>query len=66
MSATFEKDPRSFALELVENHLATADLLLLCCLKYMSTDDVKDMLDCNEFSPRFTEDEESDEESDED
>jgi len=60
--ATFERDPRAFALELVENQLVSADHLLLCALKYMSTDDVRDMLDCNELSPRFSEDDEEDDE----
>jgi len=59
----FRKDPRDFALEMVENGLVTADHLLLCALKYMSHDDVRDMLDSNELSPRF--DEESEDESDE-
>ena len=50
----FESDPRSFALELVEQGYS-ADHLLLYALKYMSHDDVRDMLDCNEMSPRFEE-----------
>ena len=54
----FNVDPRSFALELVEGGLVTAEHLLTCALKYMSTDDVRDLLDCNELSPRFDEDEE--------
>lgn len=53
----FNSDPRSFALEMVENQLVSAYHLLLCALKYMSADDVKDMLDSNELSPRFDEDE---------
>lgn len=61
----FNSDPRSFALELVENHLSSADHLLLCCLKYMSTDDVRDMLDRNELSPRFDEDDDSEDDEDE-
>ncbi len=60
----FNSDPRSFALELVENQLSSADHLLLCCLKYMSTDDVRDMLDSNELSPRFDEDDDSEDDSD--
>jgi hypothetical protein len=64
-SKLFASDPRDFALELVENGLVTAAHLLLCALKYMSTDDVRDMLDANELSPRFDEDEE-DSEADED
>jgi hypothetical protein len=61
-SKLFASDPRDFALELVENGLVTADHLLLCALKYMSTDDVRDMLDANELSPRFDEDDEDSEE----
>jgi hypothetical protein len=52
----FKRDPRDFALEMVEEGLVSADHLLLCALKYMSHDDVRDMLDCNELSPRFDED----------
>lgn len=63
----FQRDPRDFALDLVEQGLVSADHLLLCALKYMSHDDVRDMLDSNELSPRFDEDdeEEDDEEDDE-
>lgn len=59
----FDADPRDFALDLVANGLVSSDHLLLCALKYMSHDDVRDMLDCNELSPRF--DEEDEEESEE-
>ena len=44
---------RDEALELVENGVVTAEAMLTMCLKYMSTDDVADMLDCNELSSRF-------------
>jgi len=47
---------RDVALELVDNGLVTAEAMLTMCLKYMSTDDVEDMLDCNELSERFMED----------
>jgi len=57
----FRKDPRDFALTMVEGGLVTADHLLLCALKYMSHDDVRDMLDCNELSPRFDESQEENE-----
>lgn len=50
----FNDNPRDYALELVEQGFS-ADHLLLCALKYMSHDDVRDMLDCNELSPRFEE-----------
>ena len=49
---------RDKALELVEEGLVSADDMLIMALKYMSTDDVEDMLDCNELSDRFIEDEE--------
>ena len=49
---------RNRALELVEEGLVTADQLLLCCIKWMSEDDVEGMLDANELSERFEEDDE--------
>lgn len=58
----FERDPRAFAMELAGSGLASAESLLSCALKYMSCDDVRDMLDCSELSPRFDEEEEDDEE----
>ena len=51
---------RDEALELVENGIVTAEAMLTMALKYMSTDDVADMLDCNELSERFLEDDEPD------
>ncbi len=51
----FQANPRDFATELVENQLVSAEHLLTCALKYMSHDDVRDMLDANELSPRFDE-----------
>ena len=46
---------RDIALELVENGIVSAEEMLVMALKYMSTDDVEDMLDCNELSERFFE-----------
>lgn len=57
----FNSDPRDFALGLIENQLVSADHLLLCALNYMSSDDVRDMLDSNELSPRFDEEDEDSE-----
>lgn len=54
----FQRDPRSYALQMVEDQLVSADHLLLCALKFMSHDDVREMLDCNELSPRFSDDDE--------
>ena len=33
--------------------MVSAEDMLTMALKYMSTDDVEDMLDCNELSDRF-------------
>ena len=49
----FKDDPRDYALELVEEGFNANDILL-AALKFMSHDDVRDMLDANEMSPRFT------------
>lgn len=49
----FQDNPRDFALERVEEGFAGEGSMLLACLKYMSNDQVRDMLDCNEWSPRF-------------
>ena len=49
---------RDEALELVENGVVSAEQMLTMALKYMSTDDVADMLDCNELSSRFADDDE--------
>ena len=46
---------RDRALELVEDGMVSAEDMLTMALKYMSTDDVEDMLDCNELSERFME-----------
>ena len=50
------KDWRDEAIEMVEEGRVTADHLLMCCLKYMSNDEVYDMLDCNELTERFRND----------
>jgi hypothetical protein len=55
---------RNAALALVEEGLVSAEQMLSMCLGYMSTDDVADMLDCNELSERFLEDEEEEDEDD--
>ena len=44
---------RDKALELVDNGMVSAEDMLTMALKYMSTDDVEDMLDANELSERF-------------
>jgi hypothetical protein len=51
---------RDAALALVEEGLVSAEQMLSMCLGYMSTDDVADMLDANELSERFLEEDEDD------
>lgn len=46
------------ALDLVFDGLVDADHLLNACLKYMSEDEVKDMLEINGLSEIFLEEEE--------
>ena len=36
-------------LELVEDGMLDKDHVIMACLKYMSEDEVKDMMQCNEF-----------------
>jgi len=50
------QDPRDYAVALVEDGLVSAEVLLTACLKYMSHDDVRGMLDANELTPRFVDD----------
>jgi len=42
-------DYRDFAIELVEEMGYDPKEMLIAALKYMSTDDVEDMLRCNEY-----------------
>ena len=51
---------RDAALALVEEGLVSAEDMLSMALSYMSTDDVADMLDANELSERFQEEEDED------
>jgi hypothetical protein len=46
-------DVRDQAIEMVEDGQVDAKAMLIMALKYMSTDDVADMLDANELSDRF-------------
>jgi hypothetical protein len=48
-----QPNSRDKALELVDEGMVSAEDMLTMALKYMSTDDVADMLDCNELSERF-------------
>ncbi len=53
----YQRDPRDYALTMVDDGLLDARQLLMCALKYMSHEDVRGMLDANELSPRFEEEE---------
>ena len=46
---------RDKAIDLVEDGMVSAEDMMKMCLQYMSTDDVEDMLDSNELSERFME-----------
>ena len=62
---TFDRSPRDYALELIDEGVS-ALTLLTACLQYMSHDDVRDMLDANELSPRFLDDDEAADDQDDD
>lgn len=49
-------------LEMIEQGLLSADTVVMSCVKYMSEDDVKDMMECNEFIEDEDEDEDEKEE----
>ena len=44
-----QMDYRDFAIELTEDMGFSAEDMLVACLKYMSQDDVKGMLEANEY-----------------
>ena len=50
-------DYKDFAIELTEDMGYCAEDMLVACLKYMSQDDVKDMLAANEYPMSCEEDE---------
>jgi len=64
--SNFKRDPRSYALELVDDGVIDPMMMLQAALSWMSHDEVRDMLDANELSPRFNEDADEDEEDYED
>ena len=47
-------------LELIEDGMLDRDTVIMACVKYMSEDDVKDMMEHNEFIDEEDEDEEYD------
>ena len=57
----FRRDPRGYAIDLVEQGLVSPQTMLEACLSYMSWNDVRGMLDANELTPRFDEEYEDEE-----
>ena len=53
-------DYRDYAIELVEDGMIGPMTMLTACLKYMSNDEVKDMLEINEFVPEAEDEAEED------
>lgn len=49
---------RDRAVELVEDGMVDPMMMLMACLKWMSNDEVGEMLDANELSDRFMEEDE--------
>ena len=43
------RDYTSKLLELIEDGMLDRDTVIMACVKYMSEDDVKDMMESNEF-----------------
>jgi len=52
-----QMDYKDFAIELTEDMGYSAEDMLVACLKYMSQDDVKGMLEANEYPMSCEEDE---------
>jgi hypothetical protein len=48
-------------LEMVEEGILDRDMVIMACVKYMSEDDVKDMMHCNEMILEDEEDMEEEE-----
>ena len=65
-NTAFNKDPRDYALALIEDGLVSVEVLLQCALGAMSHEDVRDMLDANELSPRFSSDYNEEDEDEDD
>ena len=55
MNELYNRDPRSYALMLVQEGLVDAETMVLALVQAMTPDDVRYALDANEMSPRFDE-----------
>jgi hypothetical protein len=49
-------------LEMIEDGLLDKDTVIMACLKYMSEDDVRDMMEANEFIEEEEDEDDEDEE----
>lgn len=47
-------------LEMIEDGILDRDAVIMACVKYMSEDEVRDMMEINEFVPEAEEDEDDD------
>jgi hypothetical protein len=54
------QDYRDKAIEMVEDGLVAPMTMIIMCLKWMSNDDAQEMLDANELSERFWNEQEDD------
>jgi len=52
-------------LEMIEMGILDRDAVIMAAVKYMSEDEVRDMMETNEFVPEAEEDEEDEEDEDE-
>lgn len=57
---SFKNNPRDYALRLVDEGCVDPGMMLVAALNWMSCDEVREMLDANELSPRFMSDEDED------
>jgi len=48
-------DPRSYAVELVDEGMVSADTMILALLNYLGHDEVRDALEANELGPEGAE-----------
>lgn len=53
MEREFDEAPRDYVYTLIESAGVDPGFLISCMLRSMSTDQIREMLDANELSPRF-------------
>ena len=56
MNELYKRNPKDYALMLIQEGLVDAEAMVLALLGTMTPDDVQYALDANELSPRFDED----------